>query len=66
MNAAEANRLIAVIEALVRSRDEFRAVAVCGSWARGNPRPDSDLDLLIVVQDPDFLRRDQKWIRELK
>ena len=66
MNAAETNRLIAVIGALVRSRDEFRALAVCGSWARGNPRPDSDLDLLIVVQDPDLFRRDQKWIRELK
>jgi hypothetical protein len=42
------------------------AMAICGSWARGNPRPGSDLDLLIIAQDPDFLRCDQTWIRELR
>jgi hypothetical protein len=65
MNAAETDRLIAVIQWLVTGRDDLRGMAVCGSWARGNPRPDSDLDVLIVAQNPDSLRRDQKWIREL-
>jgi predicted nucleotidyltransferase len=66
MNVAEAERLIALIDALVRSRDEFRALAVCGSWARDNPRPDSDLDALIIAQHADSLRCDQMWIQELK
>jgi predicted nucleotidyltransferase len=66
MNAAETDRMIAVIQWLVTGRDDLRGMAVCGSWARGNPRPDSDLDLLIVAQGPELLRRRQKWIRELK
>jgi predicted nucleotidyltransferase len=66
MNAAESHRLIAVIQWLVTGRDDLRGMAVCGSWARGNPRPDSDLDLLIIAQGPELLRRRRKWIRELK
>jgi predicted nucleotidyltransferase len=66
MNTADANGLIAVLQALVRGRDDLRAMAVCGSWARGNPRPDSDLDVVIVARDQGSLRRDQKWIGELK
>jgi predicted nucleotidyltransferase len=66
MNAAETNRLIATICALVEDRDDMRAMAVCGSWARGNPRPDSDLDVLIIADDLAPLRRSDKWIRELK
>jgi predicted nucleotidyltransferase len=65
MTATETDRLIAVIQGLVRRREDLRGMAVCGSWARGNPRPDSDLDLLIVAQEPELLRRKQKWIREL-
>lgn len=66
MNTAETNGLIEVIQMLVKGRDDLRAMAVCGSWARGNPRPDSDLDVLIIAQDQGSLRRNQKWIGELK
>lgn len=66
MNAAEAHALIAIIQELVRARDDLRAMAVCGSWARGNPRPHSDVDLLIIAQDPERLCRSQEWIREMR
>jgi predicted nucleotidyltransferase len=66
MNASEAESLIALIEALVWERNDLRAMAVCGSWARGNPRADSDLDILIITQDPTPLRRSQKWIQEIQ
>jgi hypothetical protein len=66
MNSAETRKLIAVIQTVVRDRDDLRAMAICGSWARGNPRPDSDLDLLIIAEDPDSLHRRQNWIREFK
>jgi hypothetical protein len=33
-------------------RPEVRAVAMAGSWARGEARPDSDVDLVLVVDDP--------------
>jgi uncharacterized protein len=66
MNATEARRLIACVEALVMGRDAFRAVAICGSWARGDPGPDSDLDVLIITKDPESLRCNKEWIRELE
>src|SRR5262245_50132147 len=66
VKTAEINGLIVVIQALVKGRDDRRAMAMCGSWAQGNAQPDSHLDVLIIAQDHGPLRRDQKWIRELK
>jgi len=66
MNIADAGKLTAMMQAFVRENDDFRAMGVCGSWARGNARPDSDLDILIIARDPDRLRRRQEWIGELK
>jgi hypothetical protein len=45
----------AVIRSVVRwatRRPDVRAVALAGSRARGNPRPDSDVDLVLLVDDP--------------
>ena len=53
------------MQALTESHADFRAAALCGSWARGNPHEDSDLDFLIIVEDPAALRRRQKWLPEL-
>ena len=38
------------------SRKEILAVGICGSWARNEARPDSDIDLSIIVQDKEALR----------
>jgi hypothetical protein len=32
-----------------------------GSWARGDGRPDSDLDLLIIADDPAVYRLSHDW-----
>jgi predicted nucleotidyltransferase len=37
-----------VIERIVRQADPLRII-LFGSWARGDARPDSDLDLLVVL-----------------
>ena len=66
MNAVQANRLIALVETLTLGRDDLLAAAICGSWARGNPRVDSDIDFLFIAQDAAILRRNQKWIRDVK
>ena len=65
MNTVQANRLIALLETLTHSRDDFLGMAICGSWARGNPRENSDLDFLIIVRDAAIVRRNQNWIRDL-
>ena len=37
------------------------AVALVGSWARGNARPDSDVDLVFLTQRPQVLLLDDRW-----
>src|SRR5262249_48883396 len=39
----------------VNARNDLCGLAVCGSWARGNPRPDSDLDLIVLAREPSAL-----------
>ncbi len=40
---------------------EILAVGLCGSWARGTQRPDSDFDLSLVTEEPDRFRS-KEWI----
>jgi len=39
----------------------MKAVALLGSHARGEPRPDSDVDLLLLTTDPGALLDDLGW-----
>ena len=66
MNATEVHRLVACVQALATERDDFRAVAICGSWARGDPGPASDLDVLIIAKDPKSLHCNQEWMKDLQ
>jgi len=52
MTREQANALTAVVAKWVNARADLRGLAVCGSWARGNPRPDSDLDLIVLSSEP--------------
>jgi predicted nucleotidyltransferase len=44
------NDTINFIEEL-KSRPEVLGVILFGSWARGNNRPDSDVDLVVILTD---------------
>jgi predicted nucleotidyltransferase len=39
------------------------AAGVCGSHARGDAEPDSDIDLIILTEDPGSLLEERSWIR---
>ena len=39
------------VRAWAADRPDVLAVALVGSWARGDARPDSDVDLVLVVHD---------------
>ena len=44
-------------------RPDIEAAALVGSWARGMARPDSDVDIVMVVADPIVYLRDDAWVR---
>lgn len=66
---AEEERLEAIRRAVARAAQQMApsplAVWVFGSVARREDRPDSDLDLLLVVEDDDTTERDAVIFRDL-
>jgi hypothetical protein len=40
---------------------EVRAIALVGSWARGEARADSDVDLIVLALSPETLVSDTSW-----
>lgn len=49
MNPVEVQNKIREIAARIAQKFHPRKIILFGSWARGNPTPDSDVDLLIVA-----------------
>lgn len=47
------------------ARDDLVAAAVVGSWARNDPREDSDVDLVLLTYDPDAYTQREDWIAGL-
>jgi hypothetical protein len=48
----EISAILADVSRWARSRSDVRGLAVVGSYASGKARPDSDVDLVIVTDDP--------------
>lgn len=44
--------------------DRVIAAGVCGSYARGEARPDSDTDFCIVSVDPNCFLENRSWVTE--
>jgi pimeloyl-ACP methyl ester carboxylesterase len=64
-NHAEVEHLLDSLEGWSRRRPDVRALALVGSWARNEARPGSDLDLVLLSDDPTrYLERDG-WAQEL-
>jgi hypothetical protein len=45
-------------------RDDIVAVALVGSYVRGTARPDSDVDVVILVEDPRPYLEDTAWVSQ--
>jgi uncharacterized protein len=65
MNNASAEAVIEAVAAWVRARDDVRALALVGSWARGNPRPASDVDLLVLSDCAEGYRTGRERMSEI-
>lgn len=51
-----------MLAAWFAARPDVQAIAVVGSVARGTARPDSDIDLVLLVDDPEHYRADSTWV----
>jgi hypothetical protein len=65
MKTAEANAIVGAVTCWATERDDICAMALVGSWARGNPRQDSDIDLLLLSDRALEYRRCRNWLTEI-
>jgi predicted nucleotidyltransferase len=54
--------IVQIILAWAQTEAKVRAVALVGSHARGTARADSDLDLVVLSNAPEFFRADASWL----
>jgi hypothetical protein len=57
----ETRALMEAIAAWVQAHSDLKSLGLVGSWARDDWRPDSDLDLLIIADDPTIYRFSYDW-----
>lgn len=56
--------LMAVVRCAANQADVL-AVALVGSYAREEARPDSDVDLVIITTAPDRFRQQTQWLQQI-
>ena len=62
MNTTSVDNLINQFTDWAKSEVEIIGVALVGSHARGEAKPDSDIDLVIITSDPTSYINDLSWI----
>ena len=64
MDSAKLEEVLKVILDFARSNDHILALGLCGSHASGKARPDSDIDLSILVEDQQLFKKTD-WIAQV-
>jgi hypothetical protein len=59
------DKMLALNTGWFQSRADVLAILLVGSYARGAAGPASDLDLVILSEDPLFYRKDLQWPNQL-
>ena len=62
---SQPDEVLEPVAAWARSRSDVFGLAVVGSWARGAARPDSDIDLVLLVSNPQAFRHDAGWLADI-
>lgn len=65
MKESEVDQFLERFTAWAASQADLQAAALVGSYARGTPKLDSDLDLVLLVDEPHKYLADPGWIRQL-
>ena len=63
--ADEVGALLATLREWAQGRPDVVAVGLAGSWAHGDARMESDVDLMLVTGDPRPYLEEDVWVREL-
>jgi len=58
-------RILEVIIGWAKVHEDIRGVALVGSHARGTARLDSDIDLVVLADNPEAFRTDGSWIEAI-
>jgi ribosomal protein S18 acetylase RimI-like enzyme len=58
-------RILEVIIGWAKVHEDIRGVALVGSHARGAARLDSDIDLVVLADNPEAFRTDGSWIEAI-
>ena len=62
MTPTQAKSLTDAIARWVEARPDLKSLALVGSWACNVARPDSDIDLLVLADDPAAYRSPRNWL----
>jgi uncharacterized protein len=65
VDGEQLEKMLALIMAWAHSRTDILALALVGSRARGDARPDSDVDLVLLASEPQAFRHDETWPGEI-
>jgi predicted nucleotidyltransferase len=65
MKTADVDAIVRAVADWALHREDVRAMAIVGSWARGDPHQGSDVDLLLLSDRADEYRHRQKWLAEI-
>ena len=58
----EVERLLRGLASWAAGTTDVRAIGLVGSWARNQPRMDSDLDVVVLTDDPAAYVETEAWI----
>jgi predicted nucleotidyltransferase len=62
---SEVEAVLGRITAWARRRTDVRALALVGSWARGAPTRQSDVDVVLLTDSPARYTQSDAWLAEL-
>jgi uncharacterized protein len=65
MKTSKADAIVSAVARWAIERDDIRAMALAGSWARGNPHQASDIDLLLLSDRAHDYRGRRKWLADI-
>lgn len=64
MNSLKFQAILNLVQKFSKEQKEILALALCGSWARGNPHDRSDIDFIFIVKDKFGFKRND-WLKQI-